>query len=125
MKKIMSVRGKDFQKMTLFDEAITFETFDDNHKPETNTVMLNTVKNVTLEDGEALESRVTMTRMLLVGLFAFGWKKKTGGTKFLTVEGSAKLGGDYFFAMEVKREHVAEAQRFVMRAKSAVASYRG
>jgi hypothetical protein len=34
------------------------------------------VKNVVVEDQSSVERRVTLGRMLLVGIFAFAWKKK-------------------------------------------------
>lgn len=35
------------------------------------------IKNVTVEDKSILEKRVTATRILLTGVLAFAWKKKT------------------------------------------------
>lgn len=61
-----------------------------------------------LEDGEALESRVTATRLVMLGIFAFAAKKKTGGTKFLTVESP-----DFFWTIEVERKRISEAMRVV------------
>lgn len=61
-----------------------------------------------LEDGEALESRVTATRLVMLGVFAFAAKKKSGGTKFLTVESP-----DFFWTIEVERKRVSEAMSVV------------
>lgn len=36
----------------------------------------NQVSNITIEDQSTLEKRITATRLLLVGVFAFAWKKK-------------------------------------------------
>ena len=49
--------------------------------PNTNESETHTVKNVTatVESGEELRSRVTVTRMLLVGALAFAMKKDSGG----------------------------------------------
>ena len=61
-----------------------------------------------LEDGAALESRVTATRLVMLGVFAFAAKKKSGGTKFLTVESP-----DFFWTIEVERKRVSEAMSVV------------
>ena len=71
---------------------------------------------MSVEDGQALERRVTVTRIVLLGIFALAAKKKSGGTKYLTVDGDG-----FFWAMEVDRKRVKDAQRFVMRAKSMLA----
>ena len=60
--------------------------------------------NATLEEGEALEKRITATRMLAVGLYALAMPKKTGGTKYLVVEGP-----DFFWSMEVGHDQIQEA----------------
>ena len=67
------------------------------------------VKGVTarVESGAELESRVTATRLVLLGVFAFAAKKKTGGEKFVTIEGP-----DFVWAMEVDRKHANDAVEF-------------
>ena len=35
------------------------------------------VSNITVEDQSTIEKRITGTRLLLTGVFAFAWKKKT------------------------------------------------
>ena len=61
-----------------------------------------------VEDGEELSSRVTMTRLVTLGVFALAAKKKTGGEKFLTIESP-----DIFWTIEVPRKNVGAAQRFI------------
>ena len=57
-----------------------------------------------LEEGEALEKRITATRMLAVGWYALAMPKKTGGTRYLVIEGP-----DFFWSMEVAQGQVQEA----------------
>ena len=63
--------------------------------------------HASVEDGSALESRVTLTRMLAVGLLAFAFKKKSGGEKYLTVEGP-----DFAWVALANRKHISNAMRF-------------
>lgn len=60
-----------------------------------------------VEDGAALEKRVTATRLLAFGVFAFAAKKKKGGESFLTIEGP-----DFFWAIEVDRKKKGDAMKF-------------
>ncbi len=69
-----------------------------------------------VEAGSDLESRVTMTRLVALGIFAFGAKKKRGGESFLTVEGP-----DFFWAVEVGPKQKAEAFRFAAAVNDAAA----
>lgn len=61
----------------------------------------------TIESGEELERRVTATRVLLIGIFAWAVKKRKGGTRYLVLEGP-----EFFWSTEVDRKKVAKAQRF-------------
>lgn len=61
-----------------------------------------------LESGEELQSRVTATRLVALGIFAFAAKKKCGGEKYLTVE-----GGDQFWTIEIPRKKVGDAVKFM------------
>lgn len=65
---------------------------------------------VALDEGSAVLSRVTITRLALIGVFAFGAKKTTGGEKYLTV-----VGPESFWVMEVPRGKVGEAHTFVVK----------
>lgn len=59
-----------------------------------------------VEDGSALESRVTVTRLLLAGPFALAFKKK-GGEKYVTIEGP-----DFAWIAEANRKHIKDAVMF-------------
>lgn len=60
-----------------------------------------------VEAGSDLEKRVTATRLVTLGVFAFAAKKKSGGEAFLTVEGPG-----FFWTIEVDRKKRAQAQAF-------------
>ena len=61
-----------------------------------------------VESGAELQSRVTVTRLVLTGIFAFALKKKKGGEKYVTVQGEG-----FFWAMEVDRKKANDAMKFV------------
>lgn len=109
------VRGleKD-ERMSLDDRGITFESSRED--VESGHASWGLINSISLEDGEELEKRVTLTRVALLGVFALAAKKKSGGTKYITVDGDG-----FFWAMEVDRKHVKDAQKLVMRAKSLLA----
>lgn len=74
------------------------------------------VVDISVEDGKAMRERVTVTRMLAVGPFAWALKKKYDGTKFLLIESV-----DNAYLYELKAKRYKEAIAFVKRAKVAVA----
>lgn len=59
-----------------------------------------------VESGSELESRVTATRLVGMGLFAFAAKKKRGGEVWLTVEGP-----EFFWSVEVSRDDARDARK--------------
>lgn len=61
-----------------------------------------------VESGSDLESRVTLTRLIAVGLFALAFKKRRGGEKYLTIEGP-----DFAWMSLIDRKHVQEGMRFM------------
>lgn len=67
-----------------------------------------------VESGEELQSRVTATRLLLLGVFAFAVKKKSGGERYLTVEGR-----DFFWAVEFPHDRTNEAMAFAAKVNAA------
>ena len=71
------------------------------------TIPATDVVDIAVEDGEALRERVTVTRMLAVGVFAWALKKKSGGTKFLLIE---TVDDAHLF--ELKAKHYREAISF-------------
>lgn len=114
----ISVRGlARGEEMRLYPSGISFDSPDESVCP--GRVRWEVVGSVSLEDGQELEKRVTLTRVALLGVFALAAKKKTGGTKYLAVSGDG-----FFWAMEVGRKDVGRAQRFVMRARSSMACCR-
>jgi hypothetical protein len=60
-----------------------------------------------VEAGADMESRVTATRLVALGVFAFAAKKKSGGEAYLTIEGP-----EFFWTETVDRKKRAAAQRF-------------
>ena len=112
---IMTVRGmNNGESMELYNDGINFDSGDTSVNP--GKASWGLISSISLEDGEELEQRVTLTRVALLGIFALAAKKKSGGTKYITVEGDG-----FFWAMEVNRKHVKDAQKLVMRAKSMLA----
>ena len=69
-----------------------------------------------VESGSDLEKRVTATRLVAMGVFAFGAKKKRGGESWLTVEGP-----DVFWTVEVDRGGERKAREFAMKVNEAAA----
>lgn len=70
-----------------------------------------------VESAEELHRRVTVTRLALTGVFAFGLKKKTGGTSFLTVEGPG-----FAWVEEVDRKQKQQAVVFAAKVRAAATS---
>lgn len=68
-----------------------------------------------VETAEELQRRVTATRMLATGLFAFALKKKTGGTSYLTIEGSG-----FAWVEDVDRKKKDDAVKFAAKVRGAV-----
>lgn len=70
-----------------------------------------------VESGSDLEKRVTVTRLVAVGVLALLAKKKSGGEAYLTVEGP-----EFFWTIEVDRKKRSQAQAFAAKVNSAVRS---
>lgn len=68
---------------------------------------------VELDEGSALESRFTATRIFLVGVFALAFKKKKGGEKFLLI-----FGEDFQWLDEVSRKKIGDATQFMHAVKA-------
>ena len=60
--------------------------------------------------------RVTATRIVALGIFALAVKKKSGGDKWLAIEGD-----EYAWMIRVDRKHVNDAMRFVAKLRPAAA----
>lgn len=67
-----------------------------------------------VESGSDLEKRVTATRLVAMGVFAFAAKKKSGGESYLTIEGP-----EFFWTFEVDRNDRAKAQAFAAKVNDA------
>ena len=68
-----------------------------------------------VENGSDIEKRVTFTRLLLLGIFAFAMQKKKGGEKYLCIEGP-----DFAWMTEVKNKNTRIAMRFATEVNDAV-----
>ena len=73
-----------------------------------------------VESGSEIQSRVTATRLLAIGVFAFAAKKKSGGESYLTIEGP-----DFFWTIEVDRKKRSEAVAFAAKVNNQVRSLAG
>lgn len=71
-----------------------------------------------VEDGEALQKRVTMTRLVALGVFALAAQKKSGGESFLTIEGP-----EFFWTIEVDRKKKNDAMKFVGKIAATVKAF--
>lgn len=102
-------KGDDGTALILTDSTIS-------SKGETHSL---TGVHAHIEDGSAVGNRITATRVLLLGIFALAAKKRTGGEKYLIVEGD-----DFSYAAMVKQKHIGQAIRFKTRIMDAAAKYR-
>lgn len=102
-RKLDSFKGSDGTKFELFEREI--HCGREKHPIDGVTA--------SVLDGSALESRVTLTRLLLVGVFALAFKKRKGGEKYLTIEGP-----DFAWMAEVDRKHVGDAMRFATKVQN-------
>ena len=86
-----------------------FNLSEDSISKGLETKPLNDV-TARLESGSELQARVTMTRLVALGVFAFAAKKKKGGEKYLTIEGP-----DFVWTAEVKRDKkdIDKAMKFI------------
>lgn len=69
---------------------------------------------IELEDGSEFQKRVTLGRVVMVGVFAPLIKKKSGGEKWMLIEGK-----DFSWLEEVPRKKQQDAVRFVQAVKKA------
>lgn len=96
--------------------TITIENTTISSKGETHSLK---GVHAYLEDGSALESRITATRLLLFGPFALAMKKRKGGEKYLIVEGP-----DFAYMTMVKKQNISKAVRFKTETMNAAAKCR-
>lgn len=64
-----------------------FRKFIGENPVRTFTINIDKIKNILVEDASTIESKVTLGRVLLVGVFALAWKKKKKAElSFLIIE---------------------------------------
>ncbi len=74
------------------DNSLIFTDYYTNNKIV--EIKRNDILNIYVEDDTTIESRVGLKRMLLVGIFAFAWKKrKTNPLAFLVIEYKDEVSG--------------------------------
>ena len=78
-------------------------------------IPLTDVVSVEVEDGEAARARVTATRLVALGIFAFAAKKQSGGDKWLMIETRRAL-----LTLHFDRKAVDGLMRFVAHTRAAV-----
>lgn len=78
-------------------------------------IPLTDVVSVEVEDGEVAQARVTATRLVTLGIFAFAVKKKSGGDKWLMIETRSAL-----LTLHFDRKAVDGLMRFVAHTRAAV-----
>lgn len=72
--------------------------------------------SASIESGEALSKRVTLTRFAAMGLLSLAAKKKSGGESYLLIEGP-----DFAWSFEVKRGDQGKARAFAAAVRSQAA----
>lgn len=93
-----------FDMITLYKDAITRREGLSKEEYPLNGVVAR------VEQGSDLEKRVTATRLIATGVLALGWKKKSGGEVWLTIEGR-----DFFWTVEIDRKKADKARKFAAR----------
>lgn len=78
-------------------------------------IPLTDVVSVEVEDGEAMQARVTATRLVTLGILAFAAKKRSGGDKWLMIETRSAL-----LTLHFERKTVDGLMRFVAHTRAAV-----
>lgn len=89
-----------FEQMILRKNDVNYTQSGEGWKPLDGVV-------ARVESGSEVESRITLTRLALLGPLALAAPKKNGGEKFVTIEGS-----DFLWCMEVPRKRAGDAVRF-------------
>lgn len=104
--RVASFKGDDGTRIVLYEHAVECGG------------MVRPVAGVKVdvESGSALKSRITATRLLLLGPFALAFKKSKGGERYLTLEGS-----DFAWMAKVEDKHVGRAMDFVSQVRNAAA----
>lgn len=64
-------------KLLLDVDGVKIFNVDANGFNLKSSIPKNDIKNVAMEDSSTIQNRVTVGRLLLTGIFAFAWKKKS------------------------------------------------
>jgi hypothetical protein len=99
----MGILSTSFEGVTLGRDSIRYK--------RTGGPVAGAIARV--EAAADIEKRITATRLLAVGVFAFAWKKKSGSI-YLTVEGD---GFEFVVEVPVKKE--ADARQFASKINNA------
>ncbi len=66
-------------------------------------IPIDTIADIKVEDASSIESKLTVGRLFLVGIFAFAWKKKKKNElAFVTIEWKEKFEHNTIFSFEGK-----------------------
>ena len=95
--KVAKFKGDDGTDFTLYQRTI--KCGREEHR-------LDGVEAV-VEEGSALQSRFTATRIFLLGVFALAFKKRKGGEKWLGI-----MGPDFAWVSRADRKHIGDAMKF-------------
>lgn len=95
--KIAKFKGDDGNTFHLYEHAIRCGL---EEYPLTDVT-------ATVEDGSALQERMTATRILLAGPFALAFKKRKGGEKWLSI-----IGPDFAWVAKADMKHISDAIKF-------------
>lgn len=101
------------QIATLLVDGHFFMLLPDKIKMDSERQSLQGVE-IRLETSDEVQSRITASRVVLLGPFAAFVPKKSH-TRYLTVEGP-----EFFWSAEVKQKKVKEVQRFMTAVKNQV-----
>lgn len=110
--KVLDKMSGNGESMILRERTIEYKAKDKDLRGE---FPLSGV-SARVESGAELQSRVTVTRLVLTGIFAFALKKKKGGEKYVTIQGD-----EFFWAMEVDRKKANDAMKFVAKVNNQAA----
>lgn len=95
--KVAKFKGDDGTTFYLYEHAIRCGL---EEYPLTGVVS-------TVEDGSALQERLTATRIFLAGPFALAFKKRKGGEKWLSI-----VGPDFAWIAKADMKHISDAMKF-------------
>ena len=100
IKNVYALKEKD--KIVLYTQVIA--GYEMPKLIPNSEIDIESIKDIKLEDASSIENKITLGRLLLVGIFAFAWKKKKKNeTAFVTVTWSkGKFEQNTTFMFEAK-----------------------